>query len=162
MKRRSFIKGLVALALAPVAAVASTSTPAKPLDHVVNKGVLKDLYVSPEAMEDIRNWCVDSIDEDARKEILRDGWDIQPFHGKSDSADDLVEIKVGLDNTTKPNRNGDIFVMPERDELETYTPGLQDTEVNEELFELGREELRFYTEQGCAILDNRRVLLAEF
>ena len=31
--------------------------------------VLTDLYVSPEAMEDIRNWGVDQVDEVTRREI---------------------------------------------------------------------------------------------
>ena len=34
-----------------------------------NRGVLTDLYVSPEAMEDIRNWGIDQIDEVTRREI---------------------------------------------------------------------------------------------
>jgi hypothetical protein len=112
MKRRNFLKGLVALALAPVAALSKEdSSPAK-------NGFVSDQTVL---------------------------------------------------NTTKPNRNYDIFVMPERDEIEVYedNPYIHHWKQNpnldmEELYELGREELRCYTEQGCAILDNRRVLLAEF
>src|SRR6056300_1374105 len=34
-----------------------------------NRGMLTDLYVSPEAMEDIRNWGVDQVDEVTRREI---------------------------------------------------------------------------------------------
>ncbi len=34
-----------------------------------NRGQLTDLYVSPEAMEDIRNWGVDQVDELTRREI---------------------------------------------------------------------------------------------
>lgn len=33
---------------------------------------LRDVYISPEAMEDIRNWGVDEVDEQTRKEILGD------------------------------------------------------------------------------------------
>ena len=35
----------------------------------INRGKLTDLYVSPEAIEDIRNWGVDQIDEVTRREI---------------------------------------------------------------------------------------------
>ena len=34
-----------------------------------NRGMLTDLYVSPEAMEDIRNWGLDQVDELTRREI---------------------------------------------------------------------------------------------
>lgn len=35
-----------------------------------NRGKLTDVYLSPEAMEDIRNWNVDQIDEVTRREIF--------------------------------------------------------------------------------------------
>ena len=38
-----------------------------------NRGALTDLYVSPEAMEDIRNWGVDQVDEVTRREIYTAG-----------------------------------------------------------------------------------------
>ena len=38
-----------------------------------NRGLLTDLYVSPEAMEDIRNWGVDQVDEITRREIYTAG-----------------------------------------------------------------------------------------
>ena len=34
-----------------------------------NRGRLTDLYVSPEALEDVRNWGLDQIDEVTRREI---------------------------------------------------------------------------------------------
>ena len=34
-----------------------------------NRGQLTDLYVSPDAMEDIRNWGVDQVAEVTRREI---------------------------------------------------------------------------------------------
>jgi hypothetical protein len=138
MKRRSFIKGLVALALAPVAALSKEdSSPANELDHFHNKG---EGYPEP----GYAAYTIPNCDS--------------PFKdGKTIIRGEPIRI-----NTTKPNRNGDMFVMPERGELETYTPGLQDTEVNEELFELGRAAPFGITiEQGCAILDNRKALLME-
>jgi hypothetical protein len=35
----------------------------------INRGKLTDLYVSPEAIEDIRNWGVDQVDDITRREI---------------------------------------------------------------------------------------------
>jgi hypothetical protein len=34
-----------------------------------------DIYMSPEAFEDIKKWGVDEIDEEGRKEIMENGWD---------------------------------------------------------------------------------------
>lgn len=34
------------------------------------KSKFHDLYISQESLDDIRNWCVDEIDEVTRKEIL--------------------------------------------------------------------------------------------
>jgi len=39
----------------------------------LDKGEHK-LYISPEAMEDIRNWNVTKIDEKTKREIFRNGW----------------------------------------------------------------------------------------
>jgi hypothetical protein len=36
----------------------------------INRGKLTDLYISPEAMEDIRDWGVDQVDEVTRREIF--------------------------------------------------------------------------------------------
>jgi|6_EtaG_2_1085325.scaffolds.fasta_scaffold04102_9 hypothetical protein len=48
-----------------------------------DKGNLSDLYISPEAMEDIKNWSVDQIDEETRKEILSNSSEIAHMHGSS-------------------------------------------------------------------------------
>ena len=39
----------------------------------IRKADFTDLYISPEAMEDIRKWNVDEIDEQTRKEIMYNG-----------------------------------------------------------------------------------------
>ena len=111
MKRRNFLKGIAALALAPAAVLAQTSTsPAKvePPYGTEGKGKiyqfngnatemiartkeamvkmgessekarhaseelrksLDDLFISPETMQDIRDWGVDQVDEKTRSEI---------------------------------------------------------------------------------------------
>jgi hypothetical protein len=115
MKRRNFLKGLAAVALAPIAATTALAktdtspanvvvTPAFDLKDVheprwdvvsramdvMRKGLenldesshkarqdaeklresLKDLYISPEAYEDLRNWGVDQLDEETRKALF--------------------------------------------------------------------------------------------
>ena len=136
-----------------------------------NRGMLTDLYVSPEAMEDIRNWGVDQVDEITRREIytaadgsinrifsvnlhdldeLGDGQEYQLFFenvlGGSGSMGDDVEIVVGLDLRTR-----DSFIMPVRQEVQIFE--------DDTLHRQKRAGFYGWAEQGFAVLDNRRVLL---
>ena len=136
----------------------------------LNRGRLSDLFVSPEGMEDIRNWGVDQVDEVTRREIyvaedgainrvfsvnlhdvdeLGEGQEYQKFYsnelgGSVPSGD--VEIVVGLDLT----RN-DSFVMPVREEVQIFE--------DDNLHRQKRAGWYGWAEQGFAVLDNRRVLL---
>ena len=104
-----------------------------------NRGILTDLYVSPECMEDIRNWGVDQVDEITRREIytaadgnvnrvfgvnlhdvdeLGEGQEYQDFYdnvlsGTIDAGDS--EVVVGLDL-----RKRDSFIMPVRQEVQIF------------------------------------------
>lgn len=136
-----------------------------------NRGQLTDLYVSPEAMEDIRNWNVDQVDEVTRREIfvsdgedamnrifgvnlhtldeLGEGQEYQLFYanelsGSLPSGD--VELVVGLDM-----RKSDSFVMPVREQLQIFE--------DDNLHRQKRAGLYGWAEQGFAVLDNRRVIL---
>ena len=137
-----------------------------------NRGQLTDLYVSPEAMEDIRNWGVDQVDELTRREIyvasdnagvlnrvfginLHDldelgvGQQYQLFYenvlnGTMPAGD--VEICVGLDL-----RKRDSFIMPIRQEVQIFEDDV--------LHRQTRAGFYGWAEQGFAVLDNRRVLL---
>jgi hypothetical protein len=135
-----------------------------------NRGVLTDLYVSPEAMEDIRNWGIDQVDEVTRREIytaadgsvnrvfginlhdrdeLGEGQEYQKFYtdvlsGSLPSGD--AEIVVGLDL-----RKRDSFIMPVREEVQIFE--------DETLHRQKRAGFYGWAEQGFAVLDNRRVLL---
>ena len=143
-----------------------------------NRGMLTDLYVSPEAMEDIRNWGLDQIDEVTRREIytaadgtlnrvfginlhdrdeLGEGQQYQLFYSNvlggtlpqnagGDSANDKVEIVVGLDL-----RKRDSFIMPVRQEVQIFE--------DDTLHRQKRAGFYGWAEQGFAVLDNRRVLL---
>jgi hypothetical protein len=137
-----------------------------------NRGQLTDLYVSPEAMEDIRNWGVDQVDELTRREIyvasdtaavvnrvfgvnLHDldelgvGQEYQLFYenvlnGTMPAGD--VEICVGLDL-----RKRDSFIMPIRQEVQIFEDDV--------LHRQKRAGFYGWAEQGFAVLDNRRVVL---
>jgi hypothetical protein len=138
-----------------------------------NRGMLTDLYVSPEAMEDIRNWGIDQVDEVTRREIytaadgtlnrvfgvnlhdldeLGEGQEYQLFYSStlsgtlpSTPAQD-VELVVGLDL-----RKRDSFIMPVREQVQIFE--------DDTLHRQKRAGFYGWAEQGFAVLDNRRVLL---
>lgn len=137
----------------------------------INRGKLTDLFVSPEATEDMRNWNVDQVDEVTRREIfvsenenalnrifgvmlhdldeLGEGQEYNDYFdvdlGATFPSGD-VELVVGLDL-----RNRDSFVMPVREELQMFDdPALHRQQ---------RAGMYGWQEQGFAVLDNRRVLL---
>jgi hypothetical protein len=137
-----------------------------------NRGILTDLFVSPEAMEDLRNWGVDQVDEITRREIytagdgdnavnrvfginlhdldeLGEGQEYQEFYnnvlsGTLPAGDS--EVVVGLDL-----RNNDSFIMPVRQEVQVFE--------DDTLHRQKRAGFYGWAEQGFAVLDNRRVLL---
>jgi len=137
----------------------------------LNRGMLTDLYVSPEAMEDIRNWGVDQVDEITRREIytaadgsinrvfsvnlhdldeLGDGQEYQLFYetvlGASLPANHDTELVVGLDL-----RKRDSFIMPMREQVQIFE--------DETLHRQKRAGFYGWAEVGFGVLDNRRVLL---
>jgi hypothetical protein len=137
-----------------------------------NRGKLTDMYLSPEGMEDIRNWNVDQVDEVTRREIftspegltkifqvllhdldeLGEGQEYQLYFqntlGASVPTGDL-EIGVGLDLTKR-----DSFVMPIVDELQVFEDDV--------LHRQRRAGVYGWQEQGVGSLDNRRLLLFSF
>jgi hypothetical protein len=137
-----------------------------------NRGMLTDLYVSPEAVEDIRNWGIDQVDEVTRREIyvagdgsgtlnrvfgvnlhdideLGEGQEYQLFYenvlnGSLPAGD--TELVVGLDL-----RKRDSFIMPVREQVQIFE--------DDTLHRQKRAGFYGWAEQGFAVLDNRRVLL---
>jgi hypothetical protein len=136
------------------------------------KGVLTDIFLSPEAIEDIRNWGVDQIDEVTRREIytagdnaermtrifgvnlhelyeLGEGQQYELFYesqlGAALPSGD-VEILVGLDL-----QKNDSFIMPVREAVSIFADPM--------LHRQQREGFYGWTELGFAVLDSRRVLL---
>ena len=135
-----------------------------------NRGMLTDLYVSPEAMEDIRNWGLDQIDEITRREIytaadgtvnrvfgvnlhdrdeLGEGQQYQLFYSdilNGSLPSTKTELVVGLDL-----RKRDSFIMPVRQEVQIFE--------DDTLHRQKRAGFYGWAEQGFAVLDNRRVIL---
>lgn len=142
----------------------------------LNRGKLTHVYLSPEALEDIRNWGIDQVDEITRREIyvagdgtfnkifgitlvdldeLGENQEYQDYYANVIAAgapnDGLasatdVELLIGLDLTKK-----DSFVMPVREEL---------TIMEDETLKYSRRMGFIATEShGVACLDTRRVLL---
>lgn len=140
----------------------------------LNRGALTDLYISPEANEDIRNWNVDQIDEITRRDIfiaegdnaltrifgvnlhdldeLGEGQEYQDY-ATSDLSVTMptagghqdVELVVALDL-----RRNDSFVMPIREEVQVFE--------DDTLHRQKRTGLYGWAEQGFASLDGRRIL----
>lgn len=139
-------------------------------------GRLTDLYMSMEAVEDIRAWDISEIDDVTRREILNSagsnmlslygvrhhamteygvGQEYQNYLttvlGRSVTAVDATdqEFVVGLDLSTN-----DSFVQPIRQELQTF----EDPALHRQ------QRAGFYgwMEHGFAVLDNRRLLLGTF
>ena len=139
----------------------------------IRRAKLTDIFLSPEALEDIRSWGVDQVDEITRREIytaadgtinrifgvnLQDltefgeGQEYQTFFtstlGGSLATGDL-ELVVGMDML-----NNDSFLMPVK----------QDVTIFEDPALHRQQRAGFYgwAELGFAVLDNRRVLLGSF
>ena len=144
-------------------------------NSVTAPGRLTDMYCSPEAIEDIRNWGVDQLDEVSRREIytstdegapltrifgvnlhdLFEFGDSQEYqtYFTSDLGGSLqtsdVELVIGLDQGAN-----DSFVMPVKKEVEVYE--------DESLHRLQRQGYYGWAELGFGVLDNRRVLAGSF
>lgn len=139
----------------------------------INRGKLTDMYLSPEGMEDIRDWGVDQVDEVTRREIfvaadgsvnrifnvnlhdmdeLGEGQEYQTFFtgdlGGSLQGSD-VELVVGLDLSTR-----DSFVMPVRSQVQVF--------ADDNLHRTRRAGAYAWREYGLGCLDNRRIILGSY
>ena len=141
----------------------------------LNRGSLTDVYLSPEALEDIRNWVIDQVDEVTRREIYQAGDDgaaitrvfginlhdmdelgqnqeYQVFYtdqlgGTLASSDD--ELVVGIDRSAN-----DSFIMPVKQDVQIFE--------DDALHRQQRAGFYGWAEVGFAVLDNRRILLGSF
>ena len=141
----------------------------------LNRGRLTDIYLSPEALEDIRNWGIDQVDEVTRREIYQagddgaaitrvfgvnlhdmdeigEGQEYQRFFtdqllgGLASSDSELI---VGLDLSAN-----DSFIMPIKQDIQIFE--------DDALHRHQRAGFYGWAEIGFAVLDNRRILLGSF
>jgi hypothetical protein len=142
----------------------------------LNRGRLTDVYLSPEALEDIRNWGVDQVDEVTRREIfqaadgsasltrvfginlhdmdeLGESQEYQNFFSNELSGSlgptSDVELVVGLDL-----QSNDSFIMPIRENVQVFE--------DDNMHRQQRAGMYGWAELGFAVLDNRRILLGSF
>ena len=139
----------------------------------INRGQMTDLFLSPEGLEDIRNWGVDEVDDVTRRDLitkegglltrifqvnlhdideLGEGQEYQVYYNTDLSGTlpgSKKEIVVGLDLSSN-----DSFVMPVRQEVQIFE--------DDTLHRQRRAGMYGWAEHGFAVLDNRRVLLGAF
>ena len=141
----------------------------------MNRGKLTDVYLSPEALEDIRNWGIDQVDEITRREIYQAGDDgaaiTRVFGVNLHDMDELGESQeyqlffsdqlAGSLNGTDPElvvgldlSANDSFIMPVKQDVQIFE--------DDALHRQQRAGFYGWAEIGFAVLDNRRILLGSF
>ncbi len=144
-------------------------------NSVTAPGRLTDMYMSPEAIEDIRNWGVDQLDDVSRREIYTasddgpqltrvfgvnlhdlfefgDGQEYQEYFvndlgGSIETSD--VELVIGIDQSAN-----DSFVMPVKKTVEIFE--------DPTLHRMQRQGYYGWAELGFGVLDNRRIIAGSF
>jgi hypothetical protein len=165
-----FTKRLVSLMKTSMARLAGGNTAS------LGRGRLTDLYISHEALEDIREWDKDEVDDFTRREIftaddmggpmagiygvrlhpldeLGEGREFQLYFatlGVNMGTNDK-EIVIGLDLS----HASDSFVMPIKQEIEVY-------DDSDKMHRRGRAGYYAFGELGYAVLDGRFCLLGSF
>jgi len=140
-----------------------------------NRGRLSDLYVSPEALEDVRNWGFDQVSDVTRTAIYNAGGDGAPITnvfgvalhdldelGEGQEYQDFftaslsgglasgdAELVIGLDQGSN-----DSFVMPMKQAVQVF----EDPTLHRQQ----RAGYYGFAELGFGVLDNRRILLGSF
>lgn len=142
----------------------------------MNRGRLTDLYLSPEGVEDVRNWTVDQLDDTSRREVyvaadgagavtsifgvalhpldeLGEGQEYQTYYANQLSGTlgptGDVELVVGLDLLKR-----DSFVMPIKQEVTIFE--------DDNLHRQQKGGMYGFAELGFGVLDTRRCLVASF
>jgi hypothetical protein len=141
----------------------------------LNRGRLSDMFLSPEGLEDIRNWGIDQVDEVTRREIYVSSDDGAPltriFGVNLHDLDEFgegqeyqlffdVDLAGGLESSDKELVIGldlgstDSFIMPMKQEIQIFE--------DDTLHRQQRQGYYGWAELGFAVLDNRRVIAASF
>lgn len=139
----------------------------------INRGKLTDIFLSPECIEDIRNWNIDQLDEISRREVylapnnkvvrifgvtlhdmdeFGESQEYQNYYtsdlGATLGPSSDVELLLGLDLS-----KNDSFVMP------TRNGGNVEVTADPTMHRQRRMGWYGWTEYGFGCLDNRRVIL---
>ncbi len=142
--------------------------------QAANRFKLTDVFMSPEALEDLRNWDLTQIDDVTRREIFMAGRDgglanvfgvdlhelyelgenqvLQTYFtslGGSFQNGDL-ELMIGL--SLGNDDAGTCFVNPVKEQLQVFS--------DEALHRQRRQGYYAWESHGYGLLDNRRILLA--
>jgi hypothetical protein len=142
----------------------------------MNRGRLTDCYMSPEGIEDIRNWGVDQADDTTRREVYTSTDDGAPLtkvfgvnlHGLDElgqSQEYQNYFTTNLGGSLGPNGDtelivgldlqaNDSFIMPVKQEVTIFE--------DESLHRQQRVGFYGFAELGCGVLDSRRVVTASF
>ena len=138
-----------------------------------NKGKLTDIYLSPEGLEDIRNWNVDQVDDTTRREIFLSPDDgltqiyqvrlhqltelgaNQPYQnyltgtlsGSLQTSD--VELAIGLDLS-----KNDSFMMPIDEQMQIFADPVLHRAIKQGYYG--------WMGIGFCVLDTRRILAMSF
>ena len=139
----------------------------------LNRGKLTDLYLSPEGLEDIRNWGVDLIDEITRREIFtaEDGAINRIFGVNLHDIDELgegQEYQLWFTNTLGGSLQGSDLELVIGLDLQSNDSFFHPTVGQLEVFEdpmLHRERragVYGWKTGGWAVLDQRRILAGSF
>jgi hypothetical protein len=145
-------------------------------NSVTSPGRLTDLYCSPEAVEDVRNWGVDQLDEISRREVYQSadqgapltrifGVNLHDLFEFGDQQEYQLYFDVDLGGSLGPNSDvelvigldqaaSDSFVMPVKRPVEVFE--------DESLHRHQRQGYYGWAELGFGVLDNRRVLAGSF
>lgn len=142
----------------------------------LRRGRLTDLYMSPEGIEDVRNWTVDQLDETSRRAVyvapdgastltnifginlhdldeLGEGQEYQDYYSTQLSGtlgpSSDVELVVGLDLQKR-----DSFVMPIKQEVTIFE--------DDNLHRWQKGGFYGWAELGVGVLDTRRILAGSF
>lgn len=146
-----------------------------------NRGQLTDLYISPEALEDIREWDIDDVDDITRREIFLAGDNNGPDNLSGPLAriygvtlHPITELGVGqefqdfYDNTlsgTMGTSDEEIVIGMDLSENDSFVlPVKEDVTVFDDpmLHRRRRAGVYAWREHGFAALDGRRVLIGSF
>lgn len=139
------------------------------------KSKLTDMYVSPESIEDVRNWTIDQLDETTRREVYMAGdgasvitrifgVNLHPLHELGEGqqyqtyytstlggvlAPTDVELVIGLDM-----QDSNTFVMPVKQQPTIF---VDESAHKEQLY-----RLYGWAEVGFGILDTRRIIAGSY